>query len=65
MQANFVAKACRLLSIMGGFWSIENPQASYLWLYPSVARLFKLDKVHAVDFEQCQFGLRPPGASEN
>ena len=53
--------SCTLLSQLGGWWSIENPKGSYLFWYPSIAKLFELQSANLVHFDQCMYGLRPPG----
>jgi len=59
-EADFVAELCVLLASVGGFWSIENPQSSYLFHYAPILSLFELSDAQIVHFDQCMYGLRPP-----
>ena len=43
---------------LGGFWTIENPASSYLWLEASVAALCKRPGTITVRFDQCAYGLQ-------
>ena len=56
---------CRLLGLVsraGGWFTIENPGASYLWHLPCVRTLSESVDVYRVSIDQCQFGLgSPPG----
>ena len=65
MQADFVARMCRLLAQQGNYFSIENPKGSFLFLYSSIASLNDLPNVELFDFDQCAFGHRLPGAPKN
>ena len=60
-EARAVGSLCRSLSLMGALWSIENPQGSYCFLYAPIRDLSLLPEVSDVHFDQCMFGLRPPG----
>ena len=39
LQARFVARACAAQGQVNGFWSIENPRASFLWKFPPIRKL--------------------------
>ena len=54
--ARRMAKLCRTQQRAGGFWSIENPANSFMWMFPPVAALNKLPDVHFVVGDQCCFG---------
>ena len=43
---------------LGGFWTIENPASSYLWLEDSVAALCRRPGTVTVRFDQCAYGLK-------
>ena len=60
-EARAVGSLCRSLSLMGALWSIENPQGSYCFCYAPIRDLSLLPEVSDVHFDQCMFGLRPPG----
>ena len=44
-------------------FSIENPADSYLFLYEPIVRLLQDPRTQLITFDQCAYGLRPPGAS--
>ena len=43
---------------LGGFWTIENPASSYLWLEDSVGALCRRPGTITVKFDQCAYGLK-------
>ena len=59
--ADIVAELCELLIDGGGFYSIENPVGSYLFLYKPIQRL-SARAGRLVNFSQCAYGLILPGA---
>ena len=46
---------CRIVSQRGGFWSLENPASSRLWLFEPIVRLRTLPDVIHVTWDMCQF----------
>ena len=57
--ADTVSMLCNALQEVGAFYSLENPRSSYLWRYSPISKL--LDHAVDVDFDQCAYGLAPPG----
>ena len=59
-EANLLAsRSAQLATIQlkaGGWFSIENPATSYIWLYKPLVRLAKLDRVQLLEGDQCMFG---------
>ena len=60
--ADLDAKLCQLLLDVGGYFSIENPAGSYLFLYPPIQALACDPRVLLFNFAQCAFGHQLPGA---
>jgi hypothetical protein len=56
--ADAVARLCWLQHRAGGYFTIENPDSSYVWSYQPIASLLRccVDVV----FDQCTYMLRPP-----
>ena len=61
-EARVVAMLCALLAKHGGFFSIENPAGSYLFLYEPIAALSRDFECYVASFPQCAYGLQLPGA---
>jgi len=64
-KACVTARLCRALQAVGGFWTIENPQSSFLFQYAPIAALYGYPGVSDVCFDQCEYELRPPGGLSN
>lgn len=48
-----------LILLQAGKWfSVENPQSSYLWLHPLIRRLLHKPGVRMITLRQCMYGLR-------
>ena len=41
-------------------WSLENPQASFVWHTESLRKIAEEEHVYLVTFDQCMYHLRPP-----
>jgi hypothetical protein len=63
-QADFVGLICAEFIEAWGFFTIENPVGSYVFLYDPIARLSSLRPCLLVSFPQCAYGLCFPGCSE-
>jgi hypothetical protein len=50
---------CRLLSRLGGFWSVENPGTSLLWRFPEIVSL--ACNGFYVRFDACAYGAQIAG----
>ena len=61
-EARMVAMLCALIAKHGGFFSIENPAGSYLFLYEPIAALSIDFECYVASFPQCAYGLQLPGA---
>ena len=61
-QAIATARLCQLITLYGGFFSIENPKTSLLFRFEPIARLFELSNARLVSFDQCAYGLQLPGS---
>ena len=59
-EANEIVKRFAALVLVlhraGGFWSIENPESSLLWLLKDFIRLAELPGAFVVTFDQCAYG---------
>ena len=55
---------CLILALLavGGFFSVENPADSLLWASCYMEEVRRCCDWSFVVFDQCRFGLRPPGA---
>ena len=62
LLADRVAELCLCQHLVGGFFTIENPQSSYVWLYKPFQSL--LEHAFEVVFDQCMYGLQPPHCSD-
>ena len=66
-RANVEAQACAFLCELciaaETYFSIENPIESCLFEYEPIQGLQELTTCYFVVFDQCMYGLRPPGAS--
>ncbi len=60
--AQTVAELCWLLHQHGAYFSIENPDNSYVWLFGPILQLSHISS--SVSFDQCAYFLRPPHYSE-
>ena len=49
-------EACRLVFILGGNFSIENPLLSLMWQTQAMQQLISETPALALDFDQCAFG---------
>ena len=47
------------------FFSIENPAESHLFQYEPLKLLIEQSKCISIVFDQCQYGLRPPGGCKH
>jgi len=59
-----LARSIRIIETLeeaGNYWSIENPQSSYLFRQVSVERLKEQASCHEAVFDQCMYGLKVPG----
>lgn len=58
-EANTLASRAAQLSLLqwkvGGWFSLENPAGSYIWLYGPVKRLLQLEGVRLFVGDQCMF----------
>ena len=58
-EANLLASRAAQLSLLqwkaGGWFSLENPGGSYIWLYEPVKRLLQLEGVKLYKGDQCAF----------
>jgi len=63
-HAAFVVKCIRLILRVGGYFSVENPTSSYLWVLPSFKRLANHVSVSKTRLHQCEFGLTFPDCPE-
>ena len=50
------AEACSLVVLMGGNFSIENPEFSLIWHTPLMLRLRRESRAWLVSFDQCEWG---------
>eukprot|EP00435_Cladocopium_sp_Y103_P019288 s2614_g4.t1 len=49
-------EACRLVFVLGGNFSIENPLLSLMWQTEVIHQLIRETRALALDFDQCAFG---------
>jgi len=56
LLADRTAHLCERQVNLGKFFSVENPEESYLWELKSFKRLAKLDGVRFVVLDQCAYG---------
>ena len=56
LLADRTAHLCERQVNLGKFFSVENPEESYLWELKSFRRLAKLDGVRFVVLDQCAYG---------
>lgn len=54
---------CELLHAHGSFFTIENPQTSYVWKMPQLLRVSEKTGAQKVVFDQCQYGFKIPDSS--
>ena len=54
--ARFMCKAALIQHRAGGYWSIEQPLASFFWDTPGARRLAKLPGAIRIEGDQCAFG---------
>ena len=64
-RADQTAKLCQALVKVNGYFSIENPAGSYLFLYSPITDLGRATSCYPVRFCQCAYGLRFPGGKKN
>jgi hypothetical protein len=62
--ASRVVALCVLLHYRGSMFTVENPSDSMLWSSSPFCLLKQVVDTSEVVFDQCQFGLRPPGGSQ-
>jgi len=55
----------RALEDAGNYWSVENPQSSYLFKQAAVERLRAEDTCIEAVFDQCMYGLKFPDSSKD
>ena len=59
-EGNLLAARSAQLAMLqykaGGWFSIENPATSFMWIYAPVRRLLKLEGVQLLAGDQCMFG---------
>lgn len=60
LQADATAELINLLIGVGGWFSLENPQVSYLWQYEPIKAIASKPGVFSTTFDQCSYGLTPP-----
>ena len=60
LNLDFACAMIRILSSVGGLFSLENPLRSYLFQVPQVLTLYGSTQSIFVDLDQCAFGLRSP-----
>lgn len=53
---------CMVLLEHGNFFTIENPKTSLAWYLKELKHLESLIGVSTVEFDQCEYGLKIPGA---
>ena len=71
-EANILADRCASIgeaqAKAGRFFSIENPEGSFIWMMKSFGRLAKMEGVSLVVIDQCAFGSefkKPTGVLTN
>ena len=64
LNLDFACAMIRILSSLGGLFSLENPLRSYLFQVPQVLTLYGSTQSIFVDLDQCAFGLRSPKEAE-
>ena len=64
-EAKTTARLCGAVHDMGGFFTIENPQTSLLFVYSPVKKLLDMSNAVYVKLHQCAFGLQLPGCSKH
>ena len=62
-DARWMCDFLRIVWRRGGWFTIENPSASYLWHLPCVQELCREIECYRVSFDQCTFGLGAPRGS--
>ena len=62
-QADRVAALCMIQSYVGHLFSIENPKDSLVFRSSPIETLTACTSTWTATFDQCQYGLAPPGAS--
>ena len=60
-----MVELCGAISEMSGWFTIENHWDSYFWSSSFFLELSHKCDVKLVQFDQCAYGLRLPGASRN
>ena len=62
-QARIVVDLCKLLQLLGCYFTIENPHDSFLWHSAVLRGLFEFIGVSGclIEFDQCAFGLQLRG----
>ena len=61
LHAKHVSVLCHALVLNKGYYSIENPLGSYLFLHPGIMSLSQTRGSFFCCFDQCLFGLQLPG----
>ena len=62
-QSEVVADLCLELAKQGGFFTVENPYDSSLWISVSMRRLTSKVATFTSTFDMCSYGLQLPGAT--
>lgn len=62
LQAENVARLCRALIKVSGYFSIENPGGSMLFHHPHIKALASSTNSIFVRLDQCMYGLTLPGS---
>lgn len=65
VHARHVARLCQALLRVGGYFGVENPKGSYVFLHPDLAAVGRHSSVFMAHFDQCAYGLALPGSGPN
>ena len=63
IQAHHVGLLCSALIQHHGYFSIENPAGSYVFMHPNIQCLSNHIGVYMFNLDQCSFGLQLPGSA--
>ena len=59
-QLKNAIRLIRACGVSGCFWSLENPESSFVWQVPELTAVADEQKVYKITFDQCMYHLRPP-----
>lgn len=61
-QAAYVVRLCMLLHVCGGFFTIENPESSFLWASSFILSIYDFCPTFCAVFSQCLYNIVLPSA---